>query len=100
MRLTQPVPDLGRVALHVLLEEEPDAAGRFAVDLDGELGLWLGDEDLADPRLGVGQGVGMGEAVADVEPDLAAVGVLRQRGLVARAPAPDAATGDLELHLT
>jgi hypothetical protein len=97
-RLAEPVTDLGRIALDVRLEEEAHAAHGLAGHLDRELGLRRRGRHPRDPRLRVGQGIRVREAVAHVEPNLAVVRMPGERGLVAHAPASDATIGKIELH--
>src|SRR5262249_19002192 len=54
--------------------------------------------DDPDPFLGIARRVRMGEAVAQVPPDLAVIGVLYERRLVAAAPRPEQHSRALDLH--
>src|SRR5207247_1964155 len=74
-RLAQPVADLGRRAVHVLLQHEADPAHGFAVDHDGERRFGTGAAHRADESLAVALRVGVWKSIAQVDPDAPVVGV-------------------------
>ncbi len=85
-RLAEPVADLRRDPLHVLLQNVADAPDGFAADRDREERFRVHLARGADEMAAVAVPVGMRKAIAQVEPDLAIVGVAHERIEIRGAP--------------
>ena len=75
VRFADPVADFSAEPFHVALAHQSDPAGRFAVDDDGKFIAGRLRNDIADKETSVLFGIGMGETVADVAPDVYVVRV-------------------------
>jgi hypothetical protein len=90
--------DLGRAALHVRAERDADAAHRLFADGDGERRLRQLGGDEVEEGVRVGQRVGVREAIAQVQPDRAIVGVAREGGGIGAPPRTHLARVEDEAH--
>src|SRR3954447_18531662 len=98
-RFAEPVADLGGDALHVGTQHEADAADGLFVHRNGERGLRGPVANGPDVFARVVAGVRMRERIAQIEPDLAVVGMAPQRLGIGRPPRPYFARLELQLHL-
>src|SRR5690606_20358306 len=92
--LAEPVPELGIDALDVRVQDDADAADRFPVDFDREIGDGYHPGAVADPGRGVLERVGVREAVAETRPDTAILGMPGERRGIVQAPVADDPAGE------
>jgi hypothetical protein len=94
----QPVTELGGLAMDVLAKVEADAADGFGGICDGKGGgrIFLGDG--LQKVLGIAGGVGVRKEVAEVEPNVAVVGIALEGSGVVRGPGTDRAAFELKVH--
>jgi hypothetical protein len=85
----QPEADLRRPVVHVVAEDEADAAGGLAVHLDRPMRGRHLPRHPGEPSLGIRRRIRVGEPVAEIAPDLAVVRVADQRRGVAGLPRPE-----------
>src|SRR5262249_13171120 len=97
-RLTQPVADLRRESLDVDAELVADPAHHLVAQCDREVRLGLRLEGVSQPALGIGVRVGMGEAVAQLQPNIAVIAVADDALLVPALPRTHHTDAALQAH--
>ena len=97
--LGQPVAKVGGLAEDALADLEAEAADGLALDLDGPVRRFGHAGNAREPGIRVSLRVGVREHVGEVAPDVAVVGRVHERGLVARRPVAHDALRTLESHL-
>src|SRR5262245_5792009 len=97
-RLAQPVPDLRRNALDIMLQHIADATDRLAADRDREERLRDHLARRADEAATVAMAVRKRKAITQVDPDIAVVGVAHQRLEIGGTPGAHVAPFKGENH--